>query len=312
MISSIFSKTKPVNYLLLLGFLFVFFWLMHLLHFKRDYSPEQYVFQLLLLGFLFFSLFLVNFMVQRNQITGTNSFAMLYYILLIVLFPEVLLDENAILCSFFLLVAGRRIISLKTLRNSKLKILDATIWIAVASLFYDWALLFLILVYIAIYFYEPKNFKNWLVPLSGLLTFVLIASGLLVLMGIPDYLLQHYRFSLSLDRDFMALWTFNTKLLFYTVLIVLTAMLAFLKMGKLGLGRIITIRLVAIYLGIGLVVTFLKTNAGVYPVLITFFPAATLITKYVEVIKRPKVKEAVLILSVILPFILLRTQGIMK
>lgn len=312
MISSIFSKTKPVNYLLLLGFLFVFYWFVHILYFKRVYSPEEIIFQLLLLGVLSVSVFLVNFIVQRNQITGTNSYAMLYFILLTVIFPEVLLDGNAILCSFFLLIAGRRIISLKSLRNSKLKILDATIWIAVASLFYDWALLYLIMVYIGIYFYEPRNFKNWLVPISGLLAFVLIASGLLVLMGIPDYLRQHYRFSLALDRDFTALWTYNTKLLIYTVLIVLTGFLAFLKMGKLGLGRIITIRLVAIYLGIGLAITFLKANAAVYPVLITFFPAATLITKYVEVIKRPKVRELVLMLSVILPFILLWTQGILK
>ncbi len=305
MISSIFGKTKPVNYLLLLGFLFLFYWLIHLVRYNMSYSPEQYVFELLMMGVLFFSVFLVNFVVKRNQITGSNSFAMLYFVLLLVLFPEVLLDENAILCSLFLLLASRRLISLRSLKNIKLKIFDATIWTAVASLFYDWALLYLILVFVAIYFYEPKNLKNWLVPLTGLVTMLLITSSLLIIVGLPGYLEQHYKFSLSLDRDYTVFLSYSTKLVLYAVLIIITGFLAFLKMGKLGLGRIITVRLIAIAMTIGLVVTFLKTNDGVYPVLLTFFPAATLVTKYVEVIKRTKVREIVLIASILVPFLLL-------
>ena len=305
MISSIFGKTKPVNYLLLLGFLFGFFWLIHFVRFDRRYSPEQLAIQTLLLAILCFCVFIVNFIVKRNQVTGGNSYAILYFVLLIVLFPRVLLDGNAIGCTFFLLLAFRRLLSLRSLRNIKLKIFDASLWVAVSSLFYDWALIFMVLVYLAIYFYEPKNFKNWLVPLSALITALLISSSLLVLRGLPDFLEEHYRFSLSLDRDFTALKAYNTKLLLYSVLVILTGFLAFLKMGTLGLGRILTVRLVAIALTIGLAVTFLKTDKTVFPVLITFFPAATLITKYVEVIKRPNVKEVVLILSVVSPFVVL-------
>lgn len=305
MISSVFGKTKPVNYLLLFGFLFVFYWFVHYYRFEKAYDAEQLTFRLILLAVLLFSIFLLNFIVQRNQITGTNSYGMLYFVMLLVLFPEVLMDENAILCNFFLLLAGRRLISLKSLKDIKLKVLDATIWTGVASLFYDWALLFLLVVYIAIYFYEPKNIRNWLVPLVGLVCVALIAQAFLVVVGLPDFIPKHYRFSLALDRDFSSLRVYNTKLLCYALLIIVTGFMAFIKMGKLGLGRIITVRLVAISLTIGLVVTFLKTDKQVYPVLITFFPAATMITKYVEVIKRSNVKELVLLASVLLPFIVL-------
>ena len=71
-------------------------------------------------------------------------------------------------------------------------------------------------------------------------------------------------------------------------------------------------RLIAISFTIGLVVSFLSTGNGAYPVLITFYPAATLIAKYVEVIKRGKIKEAVLIISVIGPFVLLFFEGFLK
>jgi hypothetical protein len=305
MISSLFGKTKPVIYIILLGFLFIFYCFVHFVRYGREYSPEQLVLQLFLLGLLCFSVFLVNFIVKRNQITGTNSFAMLYFVLLIVLFPEVLLDGNAICCNFFLLLASRRLVSLKSLRAIKHKIFDATLWIVVASLFYDWALLYLAVVFIAIYFYEPKNIRNWLVPLSGVAAVVLIANAFLVVVGLPEFFRDHYTFSLSLDRDFSTLWDYSTKLLMYAALIIITGFLAFVKMGKLGLGRIITVRLVAISITIGLIVTFLKTNEMVFPVLITFFPAATLITKYVEVIRRPKVKEIVLLASIVFPFLAL-------
>ena len=166
-------------------------------------------------------------------------------------------------------------------------------------------MLYLILVFVAIYFYEPKNIKNWLVPVTALCTVALIASGILIVIGIPDYLYSHYSFSLSLDRNFAALWSYSSKLILYAILLILTGFLAFLKMGKLGLGRIITVRLIAISASIGLLVTFLKSNADVYPVLVTFFPGAILITKYVEVIKRQNVRELVLIISALIPFVLL-------
>ncbi len=142
-----------------------------------------------------------------------------------------------------------------------------------------------------------------------MLAAILISSSLLILMGMPDYLEEHYTFSLSLDRDFSALYSYSTKLLLYAILVILAGFLAFLKMGTLGLGRIITVRLIAISMTIGLVVTFLKTDENVYPVLITFFPAATLITKYVEVIRRVNVREVVLVSSVLAPFILLLARA---
>mgnify|MGYP001369611580 CR=1 FL=1 len=43
------------------------------------------------------------------------------------------------------------------------KIFDATFWICIASLFYFWSILFLVVVYAGILYYLPK-LKNWLIP----------------------------------------------------------------------------------------------------------------------------------------------------
>jgi len=307
MISIIFGKTKPINYIIVLTFLFVFYWGVHFFLFGRIYSPAQLLEKVLVLGALLFSIFLVNFILKRNKITGSNSFSILFYALLTVVFPETLLDPNAILCSFFLLLATRRLISMRSSRETKFKIFDATIWILVSSLFYDWAILFLILVFAAIYFYEPKNIRNWLVPFAGLFAVYMIAKCILILAGNEQFLAEHYQFHFSLDVGYFSYWGHSTKLILFALVTFLTGLLAFLKLGKSGFGRVVTMRLIAFSFVIGLVVNLLKLSDNVYPVIIAFFPAVVFMTKYIESIRRARLKEILLIATLVVPFLVLLT-----
>ncbi|MEX0290452.1 MAG: hypothetical protein AB3N14_15210 [Flavobacteriaceae bacterium] len=280
--------------------------------YQRSYGPEELLIQTVVLAILLFSIFVVNFIVKRNQITGTNSFAILFYTLLIVVFQSSLLDNNAILCSFFLLLAQRRLISLRSLKNIKLKILDATLWVTVASFFYDWALLYLILVFIAIYFYEPKNIRNWLIPFLGVFALWIILYSTLLLLDEVAFFKSHYSFKLSFDTDFFAYWGNSTKLIIYIIIILLTGFWAFLKVGKLGIGKIMTMRLIAISFTIGIILTLLKTSSEAFPVMVTFFSGSVLLSKYIEVVKKANIKEIALMVSVLLPFVVFLTEWIVK
>lgn len=312
MISSIFGKTKPINYIIVLAFLFIFYWTVHFLLYQKSYPVEELFLQTVVLGILLFSIFVVNFIVKRNQITATNSFAILFYALLIVVFHTVVLDNNAILCSFFLLLAQRRLISLKSLKDIKLKLLDASLWVVLASIFYDWALIYFILIFAAIYFYEPKNIRNWLIPFLGIFALGVILYSLLILTDQKEFLSEHYRFELTLDTNFFAYWGNSSKMVIYIVFVMIVGLLAFFKIGKLGMGRIMTLRLIAISFAIGIALTLLKTSGQSFPVLITFFPAAVLFTKYIEVIKKLNIREIALMVSVFVPFVIFLTEWIVK
>jgi hypothetical protein len=308
MISSIFGKTKPFNYVILLTFLFVFYGVAVFLLFSVPYQQDILFEQIFSLGTLLFLIFLINFVVKRNKITETNSFAILFFTLLIVLFPEVLLDNNGILCTFFLLLAIRKLLSIKSLKKIKLKIFDASIWIVVSSLFYDWALLYMLLVFITIYLYQPKNIRNWLIPFIGFLTVAFVSYGVLTLLNKQDFIQNHYVFSINITSDFMLEWKNSLKLLLYILASLILFILTFLKLSKSGQGRINTMRLIAIFFFIGLMITLLESFNEVTPILITFFPTSVFLTIYIENIKRSKLKEAVLILTVIIPFIVLFTR----
>ena len=149
MISSIFEKTKPVNFIILLVFLFLFYWSVQFYLFDFEISEVEIMPSIGILAILLFSVFVVDFIVKRNKLTGTNSYAILFFTLLFVVFPETLGDSKAILTSFFLLLTMRRLLSIKSLKNIKLKIFDAGLWICISSVFYEWALLYLLLVFAA-------------------------------------------------------------------------------------------------------------------------------------------------------------------
>ena len=303
MISSVFGKTKPINYIILLSILFIIYWTVNLYLYKQTLSPTEWVLKTLALGFLMFTLFVVNFVVKRNQITGSSTYAILFFTLFILFFPEVLRDTNAIFCGFFIALAFRRIVSMRSLRNLKLKLFDASLWIVTSSIFYDWALLFIILVFMAIYMYEPKNFRNWLVPIAAAITFVSILLTALATFGNTSYLFEHYTFNLNVNPGLLFSEPHGFKIIGYVLLVLVTGLLAFARIGKLGLGRILSMRLVVVCFIVGLIVTILETSTSAYPIFITFFPGATLVTKYVETIKRMRLKEVFLIFTIVIPLI---------
>jgi hypothetical protein len=309
MISSIFGKTKPINYIIVLVFLFFFYWFWHLMVFDMEYTSEKLGIKLVVAALLLFSVFLVDFVIKRNKLTDINSFAILFYAILIIAFPETLLDNDAILCSMFLLFASRRLISIRSLKNIKLKIFDATIWVVVSSIFYDWALLYLVLVFAAIYIYEPKNFRNWLVPFAAVFTVFMVGYGILILWGNTGFIVEHYQLRFNFDKSYFLNLANSSKLLLYILVIFALSIYAFLKLGKAGLGKIVTMRLIALSFAIGLVVKILTKSITDYPIMITFFPAVIFMTNYVESIKKENIKELVLIASIAVP-VLVRFVGL--
>jgi len=276
--------------------------------YDNTYDTGQLLFQVGILAALMSSFFVVNFIVKRNKMTGVNSFAILFYVLLMVVFPETLADNYAIGCSFFMLLALRRLISIRSLKNIKLKILDATLWTMVASLCYDWAVLYLFLIIIAIYIYEPKNVRNWLVPIAGIFVFFMITYTISILVGNTEFLWQHYRFELNLESSRFTDLAKSAKRVIYIVLISITGLFSFLKLSKVGVGKIVTLRLVALSFLIGLVLEVLLSGSEAHPLMLTFFPAVVFLTNYVESIKKPNIKEIILMASIIVPFLVFATD----
>jgi len=174
MITSVFKKSTPLNYSLVVILILVFFFIFQI----KDPSWVSSYFlafqKVSLLCFILASFFLINFIVKKNGLSKDNGYAILFYLLFILFFPTVFNNANVIYANFFILLALRRLISLQSLKASKEKIFDASFWILIASLFQFWSILFLILVFISIIFHVSRDYRNWVLPFIALMAVAVI------------------------------------------------------------------------------------------------------------------------------------------
>lgn len=174
MITSVFKKSTPLNYSLVVILILVFFFMFQI---KDPTWVTSYflAFQKVsLLCFILASFFMVNFIVKKNGLSKDNGYAILFYLLFILFFPTIFNNANIIYANFFILLSLRRLISLQSLKASKEKIFDASFWIFVASLFQFWSVLFILLVFISIIFHVSRDYRNWVLPFVALLAVAII------------------------------------------------------------------------------------------------------------------------------------------
>ena len=174
MLASVFSKTRPFNYLVIGILSLVFFILKTISTASADatwvYYAEELGLFLLVLG----SVFLTNFIALKNGLTKGNNYALLLFFVFLLFFSSMFQNKNIIISNFLLLLALRRLISLKSLLSTKEKIFDASFWILLAALFHFWSIFYIVLVFIAIILHVSKDYRNWIIPFIALLAVTIL------------------------------------------------------------------------------------------------------------------------------------------
>ena len=305
MISSFFSKAKPIHIAticVLLLFVFIIT--------KTNTLSEPLTFQLffeqtLYFSFILASLFLLDFLVSRNNLTKKNSYKILMFGLFITVLPETLCNTKILLANLFILLAFRRIISLRSQKEIKKKLFDSAFWISLAALLYFWASLFFILIFAAMILYSITGVKNWIVPFTGVIAVAVITMSLMMIFNIDfvAYLNDFWAYSF----DFTGL---NSKRIIIATTILISygtwASFFFIKHIK---NKAKTYRpsfvLVIISSLIGLLIIAVSPNKTGSEFLFLFAPLAIIMTNYLEVIEETWFKEVIVWVLVITPIIAL-------
>lgn len=201
MITSLFRKSTPLNYTVMVLTVVIFFVLYHVSSAPLGTSVEG-IFETIAIGLtLFGSLFIVNFIVKKNGLSKDSSYTILVYFLLHLFIPHVFENINLMLSNFFVLLAFRRLISLQSLKFAKEKVFDASLWVFVAALFHFWSILFIVMVFISIIVHVARDYRNWLLPFIAL--FAVSTSFLLFALLFNeqriDYLFNSATINLKID-----------------------------------------------------------------------------------------------------------------
>lgn len=184
MISKFFSTSKPIHLVLVSLYILVVYVFVKLTPFPDTMNIESFAIDVLMFGVIFFSISVLAFFVTKNTLTQRNSFKILFYVLLLAMLPMAFENNNILLANLFVILALRRIFSLRSHQNVKKKLFDAAFWITIAALFYFWAILFLAIIFAALLLFSNDEIKNWIIPFIGffcvmmlVFCYVILTSG---------------------------------------------------------------------------------------------------------------------------------------
>ncbi|MFV8358865.1 DUF6427 family protein [Flavobacterium sp. LS1P3] len=283
MITSVFRKSTPLNFSLVVILMLVFFSI-------YEFQDLFWINSFLLIskkGMLFCvllaSVFITDFVAKKNGLSKDSTYTIFFYFLFLLFFPSALDNLNLILSNFFILLALRRLISLQSLKASKEKIFDASLWVFLAALFHFWSIIFIVLVFISIIFHVSRDYRNWILPfiaffIVGIL-FMIYAT--VFNLNVLEYILKSVQINFEINyftNNYQngALSIYATVALFFLV-----SMFATLS-NRPQLLHTSFKKVIASFF-IGVVIFLISANKSNDLLLFTFAPLAIMATSHIEI-----------------------------
>ena len=302
MISSVFKKSTPLNFSLVVILMLFFFFIYQI----QDLSWTNSIFLILkkigLFCIIMASIFTANFIVKKNGLSKDSAYTIFFYFLFLLFFPSILDNLNLVVANFFILLALRRLISMQSLKASKEKIFDASLWIFLASLFHFWSIIFMVLVFISIIFHVSRDYRNWVLPfiaffIAGIL-FLLYAT--LFHLNVAEYISNSVKTNFEINyftNNYQngALSIYTTIALFFVV-----SMFATLSSRPQILHTSFQIIIASFF--IGAVIFFISANKSNDLLVFTFAPLAMMATSHIEIAQLKLKQEMVLFVLIACSF----------
>ena len=305
MISNFFSQSKPINFVVISIMLLIIFIATKYIALDVELNTIVILKQIFLFGICLFSVFVFDFLVNKNGLTKKNSYKILLFVLFIAVLPETLLNSKILLANLFILFALRRIISLRSKKEIKKKLFDASFWITIATLLYFWSVLFFILIIAALIVYIITDIKNWFIPILSVLTVAIIGTSYMILVNADIY--SFFDNLIDVSFDFSSL---NSK----RIIIGSTILLSFgiwslfyyiknLKSKTKSSRPSFSLIVIAAIIGLLIVVVSPIKNGSEF--IFLFGPLAIIMTNYLEEISEKWFKESLLWVLILTPIITL-------
>ena len=305
MITSIFSKSKPINFIIVFFITLLAFVVAKVGLVNESITTEFILKQTTLLFIAYTSVLLLSFIVSKNNLTKGNNYEILLFSLFLLLITQTTGYSNILVSNFFVLLGLRRIVSLRSSRDTKKKLFDAAFWIGIAALFYFWAILFFALVILSLVLYTDNNIRHWIIPFLGIITVFVISLGFSIVLY--DDFFKIFNVSVDVSYDFS---NYNSV----KYLVAITMLLSFgiwssifylknIKKKKKASRASFKTIIIAAIIAFLIVVQVPQKNGSEF--LFMFAPLAIIITNYIEIIQERWFKEIFLTILFIVPFILL-------
>jgi len=305
MLTSFFGKSKPINFIMVSVFIIIGGLFNKTLDIEQFTTLSFFKTHIVLLLFILFSVFLLNFIIRKNKLTETNTYTILCFGCFILLFPELFFRSDIIISNILILLAFRRIMSLNSGINMEKKILDASIWITIASLFYFWCILYFLVLFVGVFQLRLKNYKLILIPFVGHLSVIIILIAVKLVFNNSFLWFLEMDTGLSLDFQKYDSLPLIIPISFLILMIALSLIHKLFNFSEIRLiDKSNSFLLILILFTSAIVIIFFPNKNGA-EFLYIMAPLAIISTNFIEKSTLLWVKELFLWIVVALPIVVL-------
>lgn len=300
MLANFLKKSTPAHFIYLILLLLAFFVLASYSQFTDGFEVGLGVKKLAFFLGIVFLLLVDMFVIRKNDLTKDSAFALYFAILLLASFSATFENETYLLANIFLLFASRKIYSLKNYKRTIAKVFDAGLWIGVAFLYFEWSLLFMIVLYGGLVNFRLVNWRTLLTPFLGFGTvFVVFYTYHLMFGSLPIfYQAFEFEYVFSLEAFYTVKLAlplfFYIGLAFFSMLVLVPKVLAGSNNFTRSWNTLVLQFLIGAFI---MVLTPIKNGASIYFVLL---PLPVICTNYMETLNSKWIKNGILYVALLI------------
>ena len=298
MLANFFSKSKPVNFILIIVLFLIYYVLDSFIYRTAEINLETFV----VLPLYLVLFFLYNFIISKNKLTKDDSYAFLLFVVGLGCLPQLNVTYIPLVKYFVLFLFLRRIYSLRTLKSIYEKLFDSGFWLGVLLLISSEYILYLFLLFIAILLFIKVTFRTIVIPILGFLT--------------PVFLFFTYNFYVDTLDDFYQLFDIrfivdfnNYNSSFYIIPFASFGFITFISI-LLRSGKIFSVSnrfkrswgLLLLHLLVALVSLFLIDVKDGTELIAILIPSTILIANWIQAVERKLIVNIILLLFLVISF----------
>ena len=302
MITSVFKKSTPLNFSLVVFLILVFFSIYQFKDSSWTNSGILIIEKIGIITVLVASVFMTNFISKRNGLSKDSSYTIFFYFLFLLFFPSVLDDINLVFSNFFILLALRRLISLQSLKASKEKIFDASLWIFLASLFHFWSILYIALVFISIIFHVARDYRNWILPFIAFFTAAVIFLLFSILFNIDAQGYINRSVMTNFEINYFTNNYQNIAFSIYATVVLFFIVSMFATLSSRPLVLHASFKKIIASFFIGVLIYIVSSNKSNDILIFTIAPLAIMATSHIEIPQIKLKKEMILFVLIACSF----------
>ncbi len=305
MITSFFNKSKPIYFAFVFFVTLLAFIVARINKLSAGCDLMFILKELALLVVVFASMLLLNFIVNKNNLTNKSNFEIVLFAVFLLFITQATSYSNVLCSNFFMLLGLRRIVSLRGVKNTKKKLFDVGFWFAVAALFYFWSILFFALIPLSLVLYTDNNIRHWVIPFLGFACVFLLYSMVSIIWDHSFFDLLHFSSQISFDYTGYnsTSYLLATTLLFsfgiWSSFYILQNLKKKKKEIRIGLKIMVFTAVISFF------IVVLVSNKNGSEFLFLFAPLSVIIANYIAIIKDYWFKELFLGVLLVAPFLLL-------